>query len=379
MEKTRYVNLPVIGRVQHGEQTVSNKGTRKVVELGYFIAKIQDSFMEGYLKKFDNQYKGQKSIDIQFFDDNPLTIKQVRYNQSGEVCSCHANSDTARQKVKNGWQEIKCDSSCQYRQRNEQGKSACNRMAWLKFLIPSICNDRIWLMRITGQKSIDRLKDYFELQKMQGNSIKGNYTLFLKQEEQDNYFGQTFNNYVLDILQKDNFNSIKTIPQTAENQEKLSTTNANIVNKPETKKITESKTTVKNDEKNVTQTKKTTTAKKKVTETQETKQEQSKQAKNTKQKEIELLTEPDMDKCYVFTGSHIEDIMKDGKTKKSYIGEFYDMQDKQVNIVVKPEFVEDLSECDLGTIVQLEIQKFGERNIAMDLQYVQRITKKLAA
>ena len=86
-----------------------------------------------------------------------------------------------------------------------------------------------------------------------------------------------------------------------------------------------------------------------------------------------------MDKCYVFTGSHIEDIMKDGKTKKYYIGEFYDMQDKQVNIVVKPEFVEDLSECDLGTIVQLEIQKFGERNIAMDLQYVQRITKKLAA
>lgn len=57
-------------------------------------------------------------------------------------------------------------------------------------------------MRITGQTSINMLDDYFNLQKAQGNSIKSHYTLFLKQEEQPNILGQTFNNYVLDILKK---------------------------------------------------------------------------------------------------------------------------------------------------------------------------------
>lgn len=38
-------------------------------------------------------------------------------------------------------------------------------------------------MRITGQTSIYRLDDYFNLQKAQANSIKGRYTLFLKQEK----------------------------------------------------------------------------------------------------------------------------------------------------------------------------------------------------
>ena len=145
MEQTRLVNLPVIGRIQHGERT-----NNRVTELGYFIAKIDDRYMQTYLQKFNEQYKGKQSVEIELFNEEPLTTKFARYNQSGEVCYCMADSNQANQKTKNGWQKIDCDTyNCQYRQRNEQGKCACNRIGWLKFLIPSVCKDRIFLMRIT--------------------------------------------------------------------------------------------------------------------------------------------------------------------------------------------------------------------------------------
>lgn len=190
MEQTRLVNLPVVGRIQHGERS-----DKKITELGYFIAKIDDSYMKSYLEKFNEQYKGKQSIDIVIFNDEPLTMKYARYNQSGEVCSCMVNSNIASLKIKNGWKQIQCDTyNCSYRQKNEQGKCACNRIGWLKFIIPSVCKDRIFLMKITGQKSLNRLDDYFYLQKSQGNPIKGQYTIFLKQESQLNSLGQTFNN-----------------------------------------------------------------------------------------------------------------------------------------------------------------------------------------
>ena len=68
--------------------------------------------------------------------------------------------------------------------------------------MPKICTDRIWLMKITGQTSINRLQDYFILQQMQGKSIKGHYNLFLKQEEVSDFTGKTYNHYILDIVKK---------------------------------------------------------------------------------------------------------------------------------------------------------------------------------
>ncbi len=38
MEKVRNINLPIIGRIQHGEQQVTNN-KRKVVELRIFYCK----------------------------------------------------------------------------------------------------------------------------------------------------------------------------------------------------------------------------------------------------------------------------------------------------------------------------------------------------
>ena len=141
MEQTRYANLPVIGRIQHGE-----KINNKVTELHHFIAKIEDSNMQKYLDAFDRLYKGKTYVDIEVFNDKPMSIKYARFNQSGEVCHCMVDSNKGSTKTKEGWKEINCDTyNCKYRQRNEYGKMSCNRIAWLKFLIPSICNNRIFL------------------------------------------------------------------------------------------------------------------------------------------------------------------------------------------------------------------------------------------
>ena len=204
MEETRLVNLPIIGMVQRGRTESTPKGTKRVIELDHFVAKVTDKHMIEFLKKFNDIYENKSSIDIEIFDEEPLTTKYTRYNQGGTVCSCPTTSNIAYQKTKEGWKEVECSKDCIHIQRNKQGKCNCNRRGWFKFFMPKICTDRIWLMKITGQTSIIRLHDYFELQRMQGKSIKGHYNLFLKQEEISDFTGKTYNHYILDIVSKNN-------------------------------------------------------------------------------------------------------------------------------------------------------------------------------
>ena len=377
MEKTRYVNLPIIGRVQHGERT-----EKKVAELGYFIAKIQDEYMQKYLEKFDKLYKGQKSLDIELFSEEPLSIKYVRYNQSGEVCRCLEESDLATQKGKKGWQQIQCAGpDCQYRQRNELGKCACNRIGWLKFIIPSICKDRIFLMKITGQTSLNRLDDYFYLQKVQGKSIKGQYTLFLKKEEQSNSLGQTFSNYILDILKKDESDLIEPISQMNEEPKELYKVNDKEIN-----------SNVDEPQKNITEVpgKDTNIQDKKSNEKYDTakenvKKESKKKTKKTEEKLKEKNDESEQQNkmsefsnYYILESTFKENINNKGQVKEYLIGKFYDMEDKVQNIVIKPDYEKELLECDIGTVVELDIKDVAERKFAVDLKFIDKRIKKVA-
>ena len=167
MEETRILNMPIVGKIQHGE-----KINNKVKEYGYFIAKTNNSHMQIYIDKFDKLLKGKQSIEIEFVDEYPLSKQYVRYNQSGTVCKRAENSNNAVMRTKEGWKEVQCNTfDCAYRQKNEAGKRACNRIGWLRFLVPSICKDRVFLMKITGQDSIDNLDGYINLQKAQGKSV----------------------------------------------------------------------------------------------------------------------------------------------------------------------------------------------------------------
>lgn len=338
--------------------------------------------MQEYLEKFDKQYKGKQSIDIEIFSEDTLSIKYARFNQGGSVCYCMQDSNKAKQKTKNGWQEINCDKyNCQYRQKNEYGKSACNRIGWLKFIIPSVCRDRIFLMRITGQTSINRLNDYFNLQKSQGNSIKGHYTLYLKQEEQSNNLGKTFNNYILDILKKDDFKSKNTIPTVAENTEKQTDENNKNVNSTVEKEKSEEKqilaTNTADDKKPKVNSinKKATVKPKKETQKQEKISEEQKDSKQKSDK-----TNEETDNYYSLLSTSTKNLTdKAGISKEYLVGEFADSKDKIVNIVIRPEDAKELEQCDLGTFVRLDVVDRGTNKFAMKLEFIQKCLKKVAA
>lgn len=390
MEQTRNINLPIIGMVQHGIQIQNPNGTKRAKELGHFIARIQDNYMQKFLQKFDELYKGKTYIEIEFVNDNPLTKKFVRYNQGGDVCHCLEGQTTGSQKTKNGWKPIECNiEQCQYRQRNENGKTTCNRIGWLKFFIPSISKDRIWLMKITSQTSIDRIDAFINLQKAQGNSLNNRYILFLKQEEQESKFtGQKFNNFLLDILKKEDFLLEETIPKTSKNTQELSTTNEqnvnnNVVNQEKsvtTKNDNSTVTPVENITPKETTTKKSTATTKKQTRSKTKKEEEKAPKENVTEESKNENAEDNLKNCYGLLKTFTETLTnKKGEQKEYLIGEFVDMKDNVSNIVIRPEDSAELAECDLGTFVRLEVNEIGGRKFAMKLEFIEKTLKKVAA
>lgn len=337
--------------------------------------------MQKFLQKFNELYKEAKDLEIEFLDDNPLSIKYVRYNQGGDVCHCREGETTASQKNKNKWQQIECNTEkCQYRQKDAKGKMACNRIGWLRFSIPSVCKDRIWLMKITGQSSINLLDKYFKMQKVLGNSIKGQYVLYLRQKSQTSMItGETYNNYVLHILRKEEFFNSTQIPQTVETSEKLPTVNAqnvnnNVVNQEKPKDITQQATINTQDKDKKTTSK--TTKKSNTTKSKANKSEEKGEKETTKKSE-------EVDKyknCYYLESTYNQEITDKKGNKKSYlIGKFYDMKDNEIHIVIKPEDAVELQKCDLGTVCEIELQDALERKFAVGLKFIQKCIKKEVA
>ena len=376
MEETRLVNLPIIGMVQRGRTESTPKGTKRVIELDHFVAKVTDKHMIEFLKKFNDIYENKSSIDIEIFDEEPLTTKYTRYNQGGTVCSCPTTSNIAYQKTKEGWEEVECSKDCIHRQRNKQGKCNCNRIGWLKFFMPLICTDRIWLMKITGQTSINRLHDYFELQRMQGKSIKGHYNLFLKQEEISDFTGKTYNHYILDIVSKNNNVFLNNVLSTKELDSKSSTEKVknvdNIVQNIENSENQKQKNnTTKKQEK--TNTRKSNKCEKTTTENVDVVNKEEEKSK-VQQEECSL------DNCYILIRTYNQEIKQKSGENKSYVmGEFYDMEDKQFNVAIKPEDAEELQMCETGTVTRLELQTFNDVHFAVKLEYVQKLKKNIAA
>lgn len=377
MKETRNFKLPVIGRVQHGEQIFNDNGKKQVKEYGYFIAKTKQDNMKHYIEKFDKIIRGKQSIDIQFLDDNPLSVRNERNNQGGRACYCMENETIGRQKVKNLWQPIECTTSCQYLNKDPNGKKACNRIAWLKFLIPEISTDRLWLMRITSQEAIDNLRGYLAIQKLQGNSLRGIYTIFLYQAEQVDGNGKIHNNYLVDIIAKDS-NIQNTTPQVNQNVdtekiEKTQKTNTEMKEETEAKISTDSNN-------------KTTSKKTKKSDTKKSADEDNlKKAENKEEKSISEnnatanLQSNEIAGDYALISTS-EEILKTAQGEKKYVvGQFCDMEDKIHNIYIKPEFAEELTQCDLGTMVNLMVQEKANKKFAIELKYLTKCIKKQVA
>lgn len=383
MEQVTRTNLPIVGRIQHGEQQFINQ-RKRVTELGYFIAKTKNSNMNFLLNRFDEKYPKQTFLNVTFFNEDPLTIRRIRYNQGGAVCYCMSGTIKGKQKVSNKWQDIECSSNCKYCIKQEgAGKPACNYEGTLKFMLPEISQDRIWIMKITGQQSISNLEEYIGFQKYLGNSLKGTYTIFLNQIEQTNAEGKKFNNFVIDIIKAEDFNSNNNlISQNDTKNSVISTENTNIVeNSISNQTPTE---TEKNTKKGTNKTSRPT---KKSTKTSDTNvvssMETEKADSNLEQPQItneqnQNVPQTYKEHCFLYDTEY-KNFKKAGKDTEYLIAKVTDENDKTTDVVVKPEFREKMEKCDIGTELILELQKFGENIISKNIEFVRPILKKVAA
>ena len=384
MEQVTRTNLPIVGRIQHGEQQFINQRNR-VTELGYFIAKTKNSNMNFLLNRFDEKYPKQTFLNVTFFNEDPLTIRRIRYNQGGAVCYCMSGTTKGKQKVSNKWQDIECSSNCKYCIKQEgAGKPACNYEGTLKFMLPEISQDRIWIMKITGQQSISNLEEYIGFQKYLGNSLKGTYTIFLNQIEQTNAEGKKFNNFVIDIVKTEDFNSNNnSISQNDTKNSIISTKNTNNVENT----IPSQSQTQTETEKNTKKGTKTSRQTKKSTKTYDTNvvssMETEKVDSNLEQPQItneqnQNVPQTYKEHCFLYDTEY-KNFKKAGKDTEYLIAKVTDENDKTTDVVVKPEFREKMEKCDIGTELILELQKFGENIISKNIDFVRPILKKVAA
>lgn len=388
MEQVTRTNLPIVGRIQHGEQQFINQ-RKRVTELGYFIAKTKNSNMNFLLNRFDEKYPKQTFLNVTFFNEDPLTIRRIRYNQGGAVCYCMSGTTKGKQKVSNKWQDIECSSNCKYCIKQEgANKPACNYEGTLKFMLPEISQDRIWIMKVTGQQSISNLEEYIGFQKYLGNSLKGTYTIFLNQIEQTNAEGKKFNNFVIDIVKTEDFNSNNnSISQNDTKNSIISTKNTNNVENTIPSQSQSQTQTQTETEKNTKKGTKTSKQTKKSTKTNDTNAVSSMETEkvDSNLEQPQITNEPNQnapqtykEHCFLYDTEY-KNFKKAGKDTEYLIAKVTDENDKTTDVVVKPEFREKMEKCDIGTELILELQKFGENIISKNIDFVRPILKKVAA
>lgn len=380
MEQVTKTNLPLAGRIQHGEQQIINH-KKKVKELGYFIAKSKNNNMNFLLNRFYEKHQKQNFLNIQFFDETPLTIKKIRYNQSGAVCYCMTGTSKGKQKISNKWQDIECNSNCKYCIKQEgSSKPACNYEGTLKFLLPDISTDRIWIMKITGQQSISNLEEYINFQKYLGNPLIGTYTIFLNQIEQTNSEGKKFNNIVLDIVKAEDFNSnnvsfsqintknaslstdnVQTVDNSNQNQDKTQFENN------ATKETSKTNKNSKNNTQKATQADNTNAVTNSETTTENLQLEQSKITDGTYKEH-----------CFLYDKEY-KTFKKNGNETEYLIAKVTDINDKLTNVVISPEFRTEIEDCDIGTELIIEFKNFKGNIISKNIEILRKIPKKIVA
>lgn len=380
MEQVTRTNLPLAGRIQHGEQQIINN-KKKVKELGYFIAKSKNNNMNFLLNRFYEKHQKQNFLNIQFFDETPLTIKKIRYNQSGAVCYCMTGTSKGKQKISNKWQDIECNSNCKYCIKQEgSSKPACNYEGTLKFLLPDISTDRIWIMKITGQQSISNLEEYINFQKYLGNPLIGTYTIFLNQIEQTNSEGKKFNNIVLDIVKAEDFNSnnvsfsqintknsslstdnVQTVDNSNQNQDKTQFENN------ATKETSKTNKNSKNNTQKATQADNTNAVTNSETTTENLQSEQSKITDGTYKEH-----------CFLYDKEY-KTFKKNGNETEYLIAKVTDINDKLTNVVISPEFRTEIEDCDIGTELIIEFKNFKGNIISKNIEILRKIPKKIVA
>ena len=365
MEQTRNFNLVAAGIVKHGEKKVSGN-KQSVVDYGYFIAKAYDNTLSFLENRFNEKYKKSQMIHIRFINEDPLYTRYARYCKNSLLCYRNSNQKEAKQKTDGKWNKIECSNECPYKLSEEGKKPSCSYEATLTFLLPEVSLERVWKMRISSYTSIRRLEDYIALQKYLGNKIADDYYLVLNKEKQTTRNGKTFQNFILNIVRKSEFDS----NNSTQKQEQVSTDNSKIVeNIPAIPTKSESNST-KND--NV------------ITETVEnevniTKNNKVSKSNNNEKTSLADTEEDPFKNYYVLVESYEKELLKDGNPQKYLFATFVDKDDVTLDVVIAPKFVEELSECDTGTTVILDLKTTGKLTITNNIKFVHKCKKNVVA
>lgn len=345
--QTKFVSLPLAGSIRHGEKQEKN-GKVKPIELGYFVAKIQDIAMQHLQTKFQEQYNSSKILNIYFLDENPFTIRRVRYNQSGVVCYCSKDQTQGKEKTNKKWKDKECTENCEHRSASEGKKPQCVVEGTLKFMIPDVSSDRIWYLKTTSFYSIQNISSYINLQKTLNNSLVGNYKLFLKPKESI-INDKTYNNFVLDIVKSDNFISNQISNQTSTIIEDTNPTQKS------TKKLQEKKplsppTTPK--ESHI-----------------EDSLDESIDIAIPKSQKKEP-TDEDLNRYYVLLETKNITLKKDGVPTAYLEATLSNKDSKEVKAIIHPKYAKDMSLCELGSQFLMDIEESGKRLIVNNCEYL---------
>lgn len=383
--KQKRILLPLAGKIQHGKQEQSQKG-RKIIELGYFIAKAENETLTFLENRFNEKYPQKQLIHIRFFDENPYTVRRIRYNQSGAVCYCPYEESQGKQKVSGVWKPVECNEECKYRIVEEgKNKPACLFEGNLRFLLPEISQDRIWRMQIKGYQSIFAILEYLDFQRYLGKSLIGDYYLFLKKKKQTSKDGKSYENYILDIIRKEDFISTN---DSLNNTQQSTIQVQNVDNSIEIPPVIENKNDSNNKEtitetKNKEQTKAKTTKTKK-TENKITSKKEDKTTvveNNVTNLENTENSNPDdkFKNYYLLLDKGYKTLINSGKPTEYLVANFVDQYDNVKEVIIAPQFIDEISECDTGTNVILDLAVAGEKTFTKDIKFVKKIKNDVAA
>ena len=385
MEQKRIL-LPLAGKIQHGKQEQNQKG-KKIIELGYFIAKAENETLTFLENRFNEKYPQRQLIHIRFFDEKPYSVRRIRYNQSGAVCYCPYGESKAKQKVSGIWKPIECNEDCKHRIIEEgKNKPACLFEGNLRFLLPDISEDRIWRMQIKGYQSIFAILEYLDFQRYLGKSLIGDYYLFLKKKKQTSKKdGKSYENYILDIIRKEDFisnnnssnvteqstNKVQNVDNSIQNPLKIEDeTNLN-TSKDITEKVIEEKPKAK-----TTKTKKSTNKETVSKPTETTVVEDTKTNKNDTEN---INPEDKFKNYYLLLDMQPKTLMNAGKPTDYLVANFVDQYDNIKEVIIAPQFINEISECDTGTNVILDLAVAGDKTFTKDIKFVKKIKKNVAA
>ena len=182
---------------------------------------------------------------------------------------------------------------------------------------------------------------------------------------------KTFENFILDIIREEEFDSNNYIKKQKEVSTNISNNVDNHIQNP---KQSENISTKADSTNNSTDNKIVQNNELSVIENKNSKESNTSQISNSQNN-----AEDKFKNYYVLVESYEKELQKDGKPTKYQFATFVDQYNKTVDAVISPKFIKELIQCDTGTTVILDLKTAGKLTIANDIKFVQKCPKNVAA